>query len=171
MKYTKKQITEFLTESNAIESEYSKEALDDALQAWKTAIIANEPISVDLILAIHRRLMNRLNPKIAGKIRKVDVWVGGKKGMNPELIKDELKELCEIWETYFNIKETVEETGYKKEEVIKDSHIHFEKIHPFLDGNGRTGRILMNLQRMKLGLPILIIKEKEKQEYYKWFRE
>jgi len=48
-------------------------------------------------------------------------------------------------------------------------HINFEKIHPFIDGNGRIGRMLLNWQRVKLGLPVLVIKESEKQEYYKWF--
>ena len=55
--------------------------------------------------------------------------------------------------------------------AAKASHIAYERIHPFIDGNGRTGRMFMNWQRLKAGLPILVIKEKEKQEYYKWFNE
>ncbi len=55
---------------------------------------------------------------------------------------------------------------------IKNSHIFFEKLHPFEDGNGRTGRILMNLQKLNEELPLLIIHEGEEQmEYYKWFKE
>jgi Fic family protein len=38
-----------------------------------------------------------------------------------------------------------------------------------MDGNGRIGRILLNWQRRYWNLPILIIKESEKEEYYKWF--
>ena len=57
------------------------------------------------------------------------------------------------------------------EETIEQDHIWFEKIHPFEDGNGRTGRILMNIQRLNAGLPLLIIHEgKEQMEYYKWFQ-
>jgi len=49
-------------------------------------------------------------------------------------------------------------------------HIHFEKIHPFVDGNGRMGRILMNWQRVKVGLQPLIIWASERQAYYAWFK-
>ena len=55
--------------------------------------------------------------------------------------------------------------------MIKDDHIAFEAIHPFIVGNGRIGRIIMNWQRDKVDkiLPILVIKESEKWDYYSWF--
>ena len=66
-----------------------------------------------------------------------------------------------------------QEVEDNKEEIIsnriRNDHIGFEKIHPFIDGNGRLGRILMNWQRIQCGLDILVIWEIEKQEYYKWF--
>ena len=56
------------------------------------------------------------------------------------------------------------------EHEIKMSHVEFEEIHPFVDGNGRTGRILMNLYRIYMGFPILIIHTgKEQKEYYSWW--
>lgn len=45
-------------------------------------------------------------------------------------------------------------------------HEKFERIHPFYDGNGRTGRMLMNLILLKSGLPPLIVKNSERKEYY-----
>jgi len=51
---------------------------------------------------------------------------------------------------------------------IERIHVEFENIHPFEDGNGRVGRILMNLQRIFSGMSVLIIHEgTEQQEYYK----
>ena len=53
--------------------------------------------------------------------------------------------------------------------MCKKDRIWFEKNHPFEDGNGRTGRILLNWQRLQYGLPLLIIESYKKEEYYKWF--
>lgn len=156
----KKEI-EFLKESNAIEREYSDEALQNAKQAWTMACLSSKEFnSIAYILGVHRRLMKRLNPRIAGKIRKCDVWVGDRKCLNPKEIMKCLEAWCKSY------------AKEKTEEGIKEAHIKFEKIHPFEDGNGRVGRILMNIQRLKVKLPILIIHEGEEQmEYYKWFKE
>jgi Fic family protein len=159
---TEEEVNEFLRESNAIEREYGDKAFDDAKQAWITGVLnAKEDFSIDLMLGIHRRLMKRLNPWIAGNLRTVHVYVGNRQCLSPELIREELRLLFNpgLYPAF-------------SEETIKTWHIKFEQIHPFEDGNGRTGRILMNLQRLKIGLPILIIHEGEEQlEYYKWFKQ
>ncbi len=155
-----KQTIEFLKESNKIEREYSKEALADSVQAWTMACLnSKDRYSIDYILGIHRRVMKRLNPRIAGKIRNVPVRIGGEIRNQS---KKEIKMLLEIWLEHSFTSKT--------KDGIKDAHIQFEKIHPFEDGNGRVGRILMNIQRLANKLPLLIIYEgKEQMEYYKWF--
>lgn len=170
----KKEI-EFLKESNAIEREYSEEALEDSKDAWILAKRNKGVIDIKFICKIHRQIMKTLNPEIAGKIRDKDVWVGSqskgfRKCLDPKLIKEDLSILCTTYNTISKfIKKN--EFDYKKM-IIKNWHIEFEKIHPFFDGNGRTGRILMNIQRLQLGLPLLIIHEGlEQQKYYKWFME
>ena len=50
-------------------------------------------------------------------------------------------------------------------------HIEFEGIHPFIDGNGRTGRLLVNLELMKAGYPPIYIKFTDRIAYYNAFDE
>lgn len=52
---------------------------------------------------------------------------------------------------------------------IAKFHLDFETIHPFCDGNGRIGRVLICWQLRRLGFPLIIIRDKEKQVYYKSF--
>lgn len=161
--YTRQEV-EFLKESNAIEREYSEQALEDALTSWnyaKVFVLSGRRIDMPMIKTVHKFLLKNLDSKIAGKIRKVDVWVGDRKCLDPEEIQEELRLLCNpgIYPTL-------------SEGLIKRWHVRFENIHPFEDGNGRVGRILMNIQRLKIGLPILIIHEGKQQfDYYKWFRQ
>jgi Fic family protein len=66
----------------------------------------------------------------------------------------------------------IREDKDKLEEKTLLMHIKFEEIHPFEDGNGRVGRILWNIQRLMLGLPLKIIHTgKEQFDYYKIFNK
>ena len=175
-----KEEKEFLKESNAIEREYSKEALDDAIDAWEYAKKQfkkdKEQVSIEFILGIHKRLLKRLAPHYAGKIRECAVMIGGEvRSQSKEEIIEELNELCTKWNTKIFLTGSCSLTEARekqqKEDFVKKWHVGFETTHFACDGNGRTGRILMNIQRLKLGLPLLIIHEgKEQYEYYKWFR-
>lgn len=74
----------------------------------------------------------------------------------PNLVEEHLNKLIEV---FYNSNEDI----IKKVAIF---HADFEKIHPFPDGNGRTGRLLMNLELMKEGFPITIIKKEDREDYY-----
>ncbi|GAH64267.1 unnamed protein product, partial [marine sediment metagenome] len=76
LKLNKEQEWEFLRESNAIEKENSEDAFQDALLAWEFAKKENKSMSESFILQIHKKLMENLNPRIAGKFRDCEVSVG-----------------------------------------------------------------------------------------------
>ena len=74
----------------------------------------------------------------------------------PHLVEEHLSKLIE---NFYSSNEDI----IKKVAIF---HADFEKIHPFPDGNGRTGRLLMNLELMKEGFPITIIKKEDREDYY-----
>jgi len=148
---------EFLQHSNYIEGVNDEKSLNDSVESWKYALEQKE-LNLSHIIEIHRLLLQNIHPNIAGKIREVNVSVGGR--------------LCPNWrQVPMLLHNWISKHGSEStEETIKDAHIRFEKIHPFEDGNGRCGRIIMNWQRVKADLPILVIHEGDEQsEYYNWF--
>lgn len=156
---------EFIIESNLIEGVESGEAVRDSYEAWKFAL-TQDKLTIKNILKIHKLVMENLNPRIAGRIRNVNVMVGGRKCPNSIVVH----ELFEEWVD--NMPVILKDmTDTDKEVVCKEVHITFEHMHPFEDGNGRVGRIIYNWQRVKSGLPIHIIYDKDKYSYYDWFKE
>lgn len=170
MKYNNREVREFLQQSNNIEQEYGEIALNSSILAWEYAEKNKYNITTKYILNIHKKLLQKIRPDIAGKLRNCSVKIGGhvKVFISQALLSEQLR----TW--------VIDYISAKTEEDIKKAHIAFEFIHPFEDGNGRTGRILMNIQRIKTkSLPILIIKgiekgdeelPKDQRNYYSWFK-
>lgn len=148
----------FLRESNAIEGVYDDVSLSQAKVAWEY-LIAKDELTVPVILHTHKILMlhSALQPDQKGYIRKISVYIGGREAMSPPYIRIALNKWLK------RVKSDLPEEP-------KEMHVDFEAIHPFVDGNGRIGRMLMNWQRVKRGYPLLIIKASERQAYYQWFK-
>ncbi|MEI6190734.1 MAG: Fic family protein [bacterium] len=121
-----------------------------------------EELSKELILLLHKMLIGNIDDSIAGRFRKLGeyVRVGTHVAPAPEhverMIESILLEYSSNYDLYFL-------------EKISKFHLDFETIHPFCDGNGRIGRVLMNFQLLRLGFPRLIIRDKEKKIYYQSF--
>lgn len=123
-----------------------------------------EELSKELILLLHQMLLGNIDEGIAGKLRKKGEYirVGSYIAPAPEHVERRLDELLIEYESDLN--------SYFLDKIAK-FHLQFEIIHPFNDGNGRIGRVLINYQLKGLGLPSLIIRDKEKKQYYKAFGE
>ncbi len=158
----------FLKESNAIEGVYDDDSLKQAEYAWEFLETQLE-LSPQIILKTHKILMlhQPLLPDEKGYFRKIPVWVGGREGEPYSAIPSLISQWCvNANDVVINGKNEPREFI---ENLIKEHHIKYEQIHPFVDGNGRTGRMFLNWQRIKSGLEPMIILEKEKHKYYEWF--
>ena len=164
VKPKKKDVMEFLRESNAIEGVYDEDSLKQAKLAWDF-LIGCPKLSISCILDAHAILMKNhdipFNEK--GLFRQRPVWIGGREGVE----WSHIGEFMFAW--LLDVEATLEYPGPEGKHIILD-HVSFENVHPFIDGNGRMGRMLLNYERVKVGLPILVIKEKERNEYYKLFK-
>lgn len=151
------EVVHFLHESNAIEGVTDKDSLQQAIYAWEYAMV-NDVLDTSVVLKAHKILMlhQDLQPDEKGYFRKIPVYVGRREGMTWSLIPEAVKSWCaRVMEGSMD---------------AKALHILYERIHPFVDGNGRTGRIFMNWQLKKQGRPIMILNAHERGEYYKWFK-
>jgi Fic family protein len=122
-------------------------------------------LTTELILALHKILLSGINDHWAGRFRSGNEWVrvGGHLGANPDFTSSLMAELVAKYnrpsDDYFLDK-------------IAHFHAEIENIHPFCDGNGRIGRVLINQQLMALDLPPVIIQNKSKHsDYYPLFDE
>jgi len=112
------------------------------------------------ILDIHNLLMTGIMTD-AGKMRKSPVKITGAQFHPP--MPDTLDlEIDRFMEFYRFIRDK-----FHPVEVASLIHLKFIEIHPFTDGNGRTGRLLMNFILTRLGYPPMIVKNEEKRDYYK----
>lgn len=153
---------EFLKESNAVEGVYNDDSLEDAIAAWEFLMRKNV-MTLENIKATHRILMRRqphIRKSEIGEFRTINVYVSNKPMMDPKMIQPTLlMQFC------------LPTMRVRPKPDWKALHIEYERIHPFVDGNGRTGRMMMNWTRIKrCKLPPMIIREEERHEYYQWFR-
>ena len=114
-------------------------------------------ISNKLILRWHYGIFGETKQDIAGKYRDYFVRVGDY--MAPDW--QDVKKLMNQFTNFIN------KTKINPVELAARAHYKFEKIHPFGDGNGRIGRLLMNHVLWHNGYPMLIIEYKKRRSYYK----
>lgn len=116
-------------------------------------------VDLDLILLLHRFLIGGINDSIAGRLRKGGEYVRIADHIAPS--PDDVEKL--VQEALRKYNEDTESTFVER---IALFHLEFERIHPFVDGNGRIGRVLINQHLANLGFPPVIIRNKSKRDAY-----
>lgn len=126
---------------------------------------ATKPITETMIKELHFILKNGTSDSrkewfLVGEYKKLPNEVGGEKTTSPEKVQQEIKQLLS----------TYNKKPVKSFEDILDFHERFESIHPFQDGNGRVGRLLMFKECLANNIIPFIIDEKHKLFYYRGLR-
>lgn len=134
----------------------------EAFDLVRDLVKDQEPLSERVIKHIHYLVLADKKDD-CGVYRRVPVRIMGAKHepAQPYLIKPKMEQLLEF---YNNSKEHIIPR-------VARFHIEFEGIHPFIDGNDRTGRLLVNLELMKAGYPPIDIKFTDRISYYNAFDE
>lgn len=119
-----------------------------------------EKISKELLLKWHKEIFGETKPDIAGRYRDFLVRVGTYVAPDWQDVEALMKALVKF----------VNEAKMNPVELAGKAHYRFEKIHPFGDGNGRIGRLLMNHILWYNSYPMLIIEYAKRSSYYKALR-
>lgn len=122
------------------------------------------PLTESIIKQIHS-LVLVAEPQDRGVYRKLPVRILGANHTPPQpyLVPKQMEDLIINYKKWIKTKNIVE--------VVSLLHLNFEFIHPFIDGNGRTGRLLVNLVLMQNGFPPIDIKFSDRQRYYDCFED
>ena len=163
------QETAMVLEGITIDKKPLKEHLEavghkDAFEYIKELVSENVYLSEKVIKDIHSLvLMDR--PQDRGVYRRIPVKILGAKVEPPQPYIVGIK-MEELMRNYSNIDNKLHDI-----EKIARFHLDFEGIHPFIDGNGRTGRLVLNLELMKNGYPPISVKFIDRKNYYECFHE
>ncbi|SMG59128.1 Fic family protein [Paraburkholderia susongensis] len=131
----------------------------DAILYVEEIVAKNETLSEWQIRNIHALVLKAIDDKEAGRYRQENVVIAGASTTPPDFlhVPEEMKRLVEWCEGAGTLHPV---------ERAAELHTRFVKIHPFVDGNGRTGRLLLNFELMKAGYPPAIIQKEDRLAYY-----
>ena len=121
-------------------------------------------LNLDTILLLHKMLISNIRDDIAGRFRNKDEWVrvGNYIAPNPTEVVGLVKEML--------VQYHANDTGHIIRRIAK-LHLTFEHIHPFVDGNGRIGRVINNYALLRENYVPINIKYINRKEYYEAFQE
>lgn len=165
--------TRYIFETNTIGIENSAVNVDDIVETSNhfrcidyVLETAKKPLSETLIKELHRLLKSGTSDSrqswfTVGDYKKLPNEVGGKETVSPENVSDEMKALISTYNA----------EKIKTIDDILDFHYRFESIHPFQDGNGRVGRLILFKECLRNNIVPFIIDDELKLFYYRGLKE
>ncbi|HLD69856.1 MAG TPA: Fic family protein [Candidatus Omnitrophota bacterium] len=121
-------------------------------------------LTLDVTLSLHKMLLSNIRDDVAGRFRKDNEWVRVAGHVAPDP-KEVVQRLEEMFVKYYS---SSHENIIKRIALL---HLTFEHIHPFVDGNGRIGRVINNYLLIREGFVPINIKFIDRKMYYEAFKE
>lgn len=164
---TENETSMILNDNMVIEGKSLNEHLDivnhaEALEYIFSIVDSKTKITEETIKDIHYLVLNN-NKENRGSYRTVNVRVGSHIPPSYYKINDKMNQLIYDYQNNLQMFDSII--------AIAMFHADFETIHPFIDGNGRTGRLILNLELMRAGYLPINIKKSNVKEYYLSFSE
>ncbi len=131
----------------------------DAILYVEDIVTESEELSERQIKDIHKLVLKGIDDDEAGRYRRENVVIAGASTTPPSFLH--LPERMALLLDWYKGASTLH--PIMRAAVL---HTRFEEIHPFIDGNGRTGRLLMNLELMKAGYAPAVIQKEDRLAYY-----
>ena len=132
----------------------------DAIGYVEDVVRQKEPFSLGMIRNIHSLILKNIDENNAGRWRRFNVTISGAQHVPPDALHvNEQMEALALWHEE-------NKAEIHPVELAARTHTDFVKIHPFVDGNGRTARLLMNLDLMARDFPPIVIPVERRLEYY-----
>lgn len=132
----------------------------DAIVFVEELVQQQVPLSDWVIKQIHQLVLKNVDDQYAGRYRHLNVLIAGAAHRPPDALQivTQMQTFIEAYQT----------TAQALHPVARAAWVHaeFVKIHPFVDGNGRTSRLLMNLELMKAGFPAAVLPVERRLAYY-----
>ena len=132
----------------------------EAIHFVEELVKKNEPLSEWDIRSIHQLILKNIDDGHAGVYRTTNVIISGADHVPPDALHvgSQMQQFIKWYNT--------EAVSLHPVERSARVHADLVKIHPFVDGNGRTSRLLMNLELMKAGFPPAVLPVERRLEYY-----
>jgi len=132
----------------------------EAILFVESLVQKEQSLSEYTIKSLHALILKNIDDKNAGSYRNINVLISGATHRPPSNI--EVPPKMEAFIKWYN---TTAQNLHPIERACR-VHVDFVAIHPFVDGNGRTSRLLMNFELMKCGFPPVVIKVENRLAYY-----
>lgn len=152
--------TRYAVPGKSLQEQNEAIGVDAAMKYINTTLLSRSgAITVSDILEIHRRVLGYVDPVEGGRLRTNQVFVGHHIPPHPQDLERHMRELVQ----WLNSEEALQ---LHPVEYAALAHYKLVYVHPFVDGNGRTSRLLMNLVLMQARYPPITIRKEQRAEYY-----